>query len=83
METILRNHIGQKSTDSSSLNNISLSQFDYKSLLKFYPGEWAILDETRQMLSKLLNLTDLKVNLASDSKPRAICYLSGKGCRSI
>ena len=62
-------------------NNISLSQFDYKSLLKFYRGEWIILDETQPNAVEIMKFNRFGgVHLASDSKIKGNWYLSGKGC---
>ena len=62
-------------------NNISLSQFDYKSLLKFYRGEWITLDATQPNAVEVMRFNRFGgVNLASDSKIKGTWYLSGKGC---
>ena len=62
-------------------NNISLSQFDYKSLLKFYRGEWIILDETQPNAVEIIKFNRFGgINLASDSKIKGSWHLSGKGC---
>ena len=62
-------------------NNISLSQFDYKSLLKFYRGEWITLDETQPNAFEIMKFNRFGgVNLASDSKIKGSWYLYGKGC---
>ena len=62
-------------------NNISLSQFDYKSLLKFYRGEWITLDETQPNAVEIMKFNRFGgVHLASDSKIKGSWYLSGKGC---
>lgn len=62
-------------------NNISLSQFNYKSLLKFYRGEWITLDGTQPNAVEIMELNRFGgVNLASDSKIKGSWYLSGKGC---
>ena len=62
-------------------NNIPLSQFDYKSLLKFYRGEWVTLDETQPNAVEIIKFNRFGgVNLASDSKIKGSWYISGKGC---
>ena len=62
-------------------NNISLSQFNYKSLLKFYRGEWITLDETQPNAVEIMKFNRFGgVNLASDSKIKGSWYLSGRGC---
>ncbi|MFL2825528.1 MAG: hypothetical protein ACJZ8T_00465 [Coraliomargaritaceae bacterium] len=62
-------------------NNISLTQFDYKSLLKFYRGEWIILDETHPEALEIMKFNRFGgVDLASDKKIKGNWYLSGKGC---
>ena len=62
-------------------NNISLTQFDYKSLLKFYRGEWIILDETHPDALEIMKFNRFGgVDLASDKKIKGNWYLSGKGC---
>ena len=62
-------------------NNLSLSQFDYKSLLKFYRGEWITLDETQPNAVEIMKFNRFGgVHLASDSKIKGSWYLSGKGC---
>ena len=62
-------------------NNISLSQFDYKSLLKFYRGEWITLDGTQPNAVEIMKFNRFGgVNLASNSKIKGSWYLSGRGC---
>ena len=62
-------------------NNISLSQFDYKSLLKFYRGEWITLDETQPNAFEIMKFNRFGgVNLVSDPKIKGNWYLSGKRC---
>ena len=62
-------------------NNISLSQFNYKSLLKFYRGEWITLDETQPNAFEVMKFNRFGgVHLESDSKIKGSWYLSGKGC---
>lgn len=61
--------------------NISLSQFNYKSLLKFYRGEWITLDETHPDAIEIMKFSRFGgVDLASDKKTNGNWYLSGKGC---
>ena len=61
--------------------NISLSQFDYKSVLKFYRGEWITLDETHPDAVEIMKFNRFGgVNLASNKKNKGNWYLSGKGC---
>lgn len=65
----------------SQKQNISLSQFNYKSLLRFYRGEWIILNETQPNAVEIMKLNRFGgVNLASDTKTKGSWYLSGKGC---
>ena len=65
----------------SEHNNISLSKFDYKSLLKFYRGEWIIFDETRPNAVEIMKFNRFGgVHLASDPKIKGSWYLSGKEC---
>lgn len=65
----------------SQQQNISLSQFNYKSLLKFYRGEWITLDETHPEAVEIMKFNRFGgVHLASDKKTKGSWYLSGKGC---
>ena len=62
-------------------SNISLDQFNYKSLLRFYRGEWIILDETRPEALEFMKFNRFGgVDLASSIKIRGSWYLSGKEC---
>ena len=61
--------------------NISLSQFNYKSLLKFYRGEWVALDEKHPDAIEIMKFSRFGgVDLSSDKKTKGNWYLSGKDC---
>lgn len=62
-------------------SNISLSQFDYKAMLKFYRGEWMILDQTRPDAIEIMKFSRFGgVDLASDKGTDGNWYPSGRGC---
>ena len=62
-------------------NNISLSHFDNKSLLKFYRGDWIIIDENYQHAQDIMKLNRFGgISLESDKKNKGNWYLSGGGC---
>ena len=61
--------------------NINLSELDFKSLVKFYRGEWVTLDETKPNAVEIIKFNRFGgVDLASDTKTKGNWYLSGKGC---
>lgn len=65
----------------TSHQNLSLSQFDYKALLKFYRGEWITYDETQPDAIEVVKFSRFGgVDLASDRHINGNWYLSGKGC---
>ena len=50
-------------------------------MLKFYRGEWIILDETHPDALEIMKFNRFGgVDLASDKKIKGNWYLSGKGC---
>lgn len=74
-------HLSESLLINTKQNNISLSQFDYKSLLKFYKGEWIIFDEENPNAIEILKLNRFgSVNLASDRKTKGRWRLSREGC---
>ena len=74
-------HWSENQLSLTQKQNISLSQFDYKSLLKFYRGEWITLDETHPDAVEIMKLNRFGgVDLASDKQTRGSWYLTGKGC---
>ena len=62
-------------------DNISLSGFDYKSLLRFYRGEWVTLDETQPNAIDIIKFNKFGgLNIASDTNTKGSWFLSRKVC---
>lgn len=75
------NYWSENQSSITRQQNISLSQFDYKTMLKFYRGEWITHDEAHPDALEVIKFGRFGgVDLASDKQTKGNWYLSGKGC---